>query len=77
MEYRYLGDTGLKISAIGYGNMINSSPETVDVDDSLIFKCLEYGVNFFDTAEAYSDGRTIFMKVSVKKLWEELLRKAK
>ena len=24
MEYRYLGNTGLKVSAIGFGNMVNS-----------------------------------------------------
>ena len=56
MEYRTLGNTGLKVSAIGYGNMVNSSQERADLDDSLIFKCLENGINFFDTAERYSDG---------------------
>lgn len=56
MEYRYLGNTGLKVSAIGYGNMCNSSAERVELDDAIIFKCLENGINFFDTAERYSDG---------------------
>ena len=59
MEYRYLGNTGLKVSAIGYGNMVNSSQERAEIDDNLIFKCLENGINFFDTAERYSDGTLI------------------
>ena len=27
MEYRYLGNTGLKVSAIGYGNCVNYAPD--------------------------------------------------
>lgn len=56
MEYRKLGSTGLRVSAVSYGNMINYTPENVDVDDSIIARCLENGINFFDTAEMYSDG---------------------
>lgn len=59
MEYRYLGNTGLKVSAIGFGNMVNSSPDRVDVDDSIVLKCLERGINFFDTAEFYVDGTKV------------------
>jgi aryl-alcohol dehydrogenase-like predicted oxidoreductase len=50
MQYRYLGNTGLKVSAIGFGNSVNSTPERAEIDDSLIIKCLENGVNYFDTA---------------------------
>ena len=60
MEYRNLGGTGLKVSAIGFGNAVNFNPDKIEIDDSLILKCLENGVNFFDTAEAYTDGK-IFM----------------
>ena len=56
MEYRKLGPTGLRVSVIGFGNMINYKPENVDVDDGLIVKCLQNGINFFDTAELYADG---------------------
>ena len=50
MEYRRLGNTGLQVSALGYGNMVNSSPDRIDIDDSIVAKCLEKGINFFDTA---------------------------
>ena len=40
MQYRTLGNTGLKVSAIAFGNGVNCSPDRVDIDDSLIFKCL-------------------------------------
>ena len=50
MEYRRLGNTGLKVSALGFGNMVNSSVDRVQVDDSIVAKCLEKGINFFDTA---------------------------
>jgi aryl-alcohol dehydrogenase-like predicted oxidoreductase len=56
MEYRYLGNTGLKVSVLSFGNMINYKPENVALDDSIILKCLESGINFFDTAEMYGDG---------------------
>jgi aryl-alcohol dehydrogenase-like predicted oxidoreductase len=56
MEYRHLGNTGLKVSALSFGNMINYKPENAALDDSIILKCLESGINFFDTAEIYGDG---------------------
>lgn len=61
MEYRTLGKTGLKVSVIAFGNGVNCSPDRIDIDDNLILKCLENGVNFFDTAEAYDNGTLIFI----------------
>eukprot|EP00347_Sterkiella_histriomuscorum_P010088 403338722 len=57
MEYRYLGSTGIKVSAISFGNMVNhyaSDPQSST--NEIIQKCLEWGINFFDTAESYSAG---------------------
>jgi aryl-alcohol dehydrogenase-like predicted oxidoreductase len=57
MEYRYLGNTGLRVSMIAFGNMVNHMAENPQAStNEIVAKCLEYGVNFFDTAEAYSDG---------------------
>ena len=50
MEYRYLGDTGLRVSAIGYGFM--DADEQSALDD-LIAKAYKHEINFFDCAEAY------------------------
>ncbi|MGA2555945.1 MAG: aldo/keto reductase [Verrucomicrobiota bacterium] len=61
MEYRELGRTGWKISAISFGAWaIGSAWGTVDDKDSLaaLHRCLDLGVNFFDTADVYGDGRS-------------------
>ena len=55
MEYRYLGNTGLRVSVISFGNMNENSNEELIKD--LVQKCLEKGINFFDTAEAYGLGK--------------------
>ena len=57
MEYRYLGNTGLKVSAFSFGNMVNHLAKDAQHSlNSIVARCLEYGINFFDTAEAYAGG---------------------
>ncbi|KIH89429.1 hypothetical protein SPBR_07489 [Sporothrix brasiliensis 5110] len=55
MEYRHLGRTGLKVSAISLGSWITYGGH---VTDDKAFSCLkaayDAGVNFFDTSENYS-----------------------
>lgn len=54
MVYRVLGRTGLRVSALGFGGIsIQSIPP--DEAEALLFRALEHGVNFFDTARAYTD----------------------
>ena len=54
MEYRYLGNTGLKVSIIGFGNLINGfERHSQEKHDEIVAKILENGVNYFDTAEFY------------------------
>lgn len=57
MEYTFLGNTGLKVSRIAYGNWINSDKEEHS-DRTTVFmkKAWELGINFFDTAEGYGRG---------------------
>jgi aryl-alcohol dehydrogenase-like predicted oxidoreductase len=59
MEYRTIGNSGLKVSAMGLGtNAIGwrLTDESTCVD---ILNCaFELGVNFIDTAEVYGEGRT-------------------
>ena len=52
MEYRYLGNTGLRVSVLSYGNMNDNANEQL-VED-VVKRCLELGINFFDTAEKLS-----------------------
>lgn len=54
MEYRFLGPTGIKVSAISYGNWVNSNTDKAKQNTiDCVKKAWELGVNFFDTAEVY------------------------
>ncbi len=56
MEYRYLGKSGLKVSAIGLGT--NNFGRRLDSDASalVINHALDMGVNMIDTSNSYGDG---------------------
>jgi 1-deoxyxylulose-5-phosphate synthase len=64
MDYARLGRTGLKVSRICLGCMTYGVPQrgahpwSLDAEASrpLIKRALELGINFFDTANTYSDG---------------------
>ncbi len=61
MEYRELGRTGWKVSAVGFGAWAIGGAWG-PVEDAESFKtlnrALDLGVNFFDTADVYGDGRS-------------------
>jgi aryl-alcohol dehydrogenase-like predicted oxidoreductase len=53
MEYRKLGRTGLRVSALCLGTM-NFGPRTSESDSFAIMdRALELGIDFFDTANVY------------------------
>ena len=64
MDYITLGNTGLKVSRITLGCMSYGVPErgghpwslTEEKSRPFIKRALEVGINFFDTANVYSDG---------------------
>ncbi|RYE91774.1 MAG: aldo/keto reductase, partial [Oxalobacteraceae bacterium] len=64
MQYKRLGNTGLKVSRLALGCMTFGVPErgthpwTLNEGDSrpIIRRAVELGINFFDTANMYSDG---------------------
>lgn len=67
MEYRLLGGSGLKVSALSFGaatfggtNEFFAAWGNTEVEDArrLIDICFESGINLFDTANGYSDGRS-------------------
>lgn len=55
MQFRYLGRSGLKVSAISYGNWITHGSQ---VEDQTAIECvntaLELGITTFDTADVYA-----------------------
>ena len=61
MQYRQLGSTGMRISAIGFGAWaIGGFWGAVDDDESMraLHAAVDEGVNFIDTADVYGDGRS-------------------
>ena len=57
MEYRYLGPTGMKVSLMGLGNMMNTYEEKDEAMFTESLKvALDAGVNYLDTAEMYGFG---------------------
>ncbi len=62
MEYTYLGRTGVKVSRLCLGCMSYGSPSwrpwVLDEEGTAPFfrRAIEAGINFFDTADAYSMG---------------------
>ena len=57
MEYRFLGNTGLKVSVISFGNWLNSDAEdTTKRTVNMVKQAWDLGINFFDTAEVYGTG---------------------
>jgi aryl-alcohol dehydrogenase-like predicted oxidoreductase len=61
MEYRELGRTGLRVSALGFGCgnvgglMIRGVPAE---RERAIARAIELGINYFDTAPLYGDGQS-------------------
>ncbi len=72
MEYRYLGRSGLQVSALSFGAWVTFKDQ-LDVDDA--YNCMkaayDAGVNFFDNAEVYAAGQaeTIMGKALRKAEW--------
>lgn len=61
MQYRELGRTGWKVSAISFGTWaIGAEWGAVNDRESLaaLHSALDQGVNFFDSADVYGDGRS-------------------
>ncbi|WP_020404708.1 potassium channel beta subunit family protein [Gracilimonas tropica] len=73
MEYRFLGRSGLKVSALSFGSWVTFG-EQVDTDLAYnqMKTAYDAGVNFFDNAEAYEMGKSeiIMGKVVQKAGWK-------
>lgn len=58
MEYRLLGNTGVKVSSLCFGTMSFGDEADETASAEMFNHCREVGVNFFDTADAYGMGRS-------------------
>ncbi len=58
MQYRHLGSSGLKVSALSFGSWVTFGAQ---IDEEMAEQCMttayDAGVNFFDTAETYAGGK--------------------
>jgi len=73
MQYRYMGRTGLQLSALSFGSWISFHKQIEDsTADELMGIAYDNGVNFYDNAEVYALGKSEEMmgRVLSKKSWD-------
>ena len=70
MEYRRLGKSGLKVSALSFGSWVTFSAQAdIDLAAEMMKTAYDAGVNFFDNAEIYAHGKSEeIMGAALKKL---------
>ncbi|MGB4186637.1 MAG: aldo/keto reductase, partial [Limnochordia bacterium] len=51
MEYRVLGATGVKVSALCFGTMSFGGDADKAASRAMFDRCRDAGINFFDTAD--------------------------
>jgi voltage-dependent potassium channel beta subunit len=69
VEYRYLGRSGLQVSALSLGGWVTWGQQVgEDIAYETMMEARQHGVNFFDTAEVYAEGRSeIAMGKAIKR----------
>ena len=77
MEYRYLGNSGLRVSVLSYGAWVTFGNQ---MSEDEAYECMlaayQAGCNFFDNAEVYAEGRaeTMMGKVLARMFKEGVKR---
>ena len=72
MEYRNLGHSGLKVSVLSLGSWVTFGNQiSDDIAEDLMALAYAKGVNFFDNAEAYAQGKSelVMGKILSKMKW--------
>ncbi len=72
MEYRRLGKSGLQLSELSFGSWITFGNQIENgISERLMDIAYDAGVNFFDNAEVYADGRSeeVMGEILSKKQW--------
>jgi voltage-dependent potassium channel beta subunit len=70
MEYRHLGTSGIQVSELSFGSWVTFHTQS-GLKDAIEMMSVAYdaGVNFFDNAEVYADGKSEeIMGAALKKL---------
>ncbi|MGC9349774.1 MAG: aldo/keto reductase [Anaerolineae bacterium] len=58
MDYRTLGNTGVKISSLCFGTMSFGGDADEAMSKAMYKRCRDAGINFFDSANVYQKGRS-------------------
>ncbi len=73
MEYRKLGKTGLKVSALSLGSWLTFGNQIPDeTAKEIMYAAYDRGINFFDNAEGYAEGKSEIVMGKILKAsgWE-------
>lgn len=73
MEYRRLGKSGLQVSTLSLGSWVTFGNQISDhTAEELMAFAYDHGINFFDNAEAYAQGKSeiVMGKILRKMNWE-------
>ena len=75
MEYRQLGKSGVRVSAIGLGtNRFGSAAVTQSDVNNMIAGALDLGINFIDTADVYTNGQSeTMLGEALKGRWQRVV----
>ena len=57
MRYRFLGTTGVRVSALAFGTMPFGGAVDEPTAAALFRRCRDAGINHFDSADVYNEGR--------------------
>ncbi len=58
MDYRLLGNTGVRVSKLCFGTMSFGAEADEQTSAAMFNRCLDAGINFFDCANVYAAGRS-------------------
>jgi aryl-alcohol dehydrogenase-like predicted oxidoreductase len=58
MNYRTVGKTGIQVSPLCFGTMSFGGNADEETSRAIFQRCREKGINFFDTANSYNEGRS-------------------
>jgi len=56
MQYKYLGNTGVKVSSLCFGTMTFGGQADQKTSAAMFHRCRDVGINFFDCANVYAGG---------------------
>jgi aryl-alcohol dehydrogenase-like predicted oxidoreductase len=74
MQYRPLGNSGVKVSAVGLGCNQFGGRVSQEETTRIVHRAIDLGINFLDTANVYNNGRSEeVLGVALKGKWDKVV----